>query len=104
MYRIGRVYASRETMRKPIVALVFLLILLSSLITEAIGIHALFGAFMAGVVMPENLNFKRVFTEKIEDVSLVILLPLFFVSTGLTYRNRTDQFCPSVDGMSHDHP
>ena len=83
MFRIGRVYASRETMSKPIVALVFLLILLSSLITEAIGIHALFGAFMAGVVMPDNLNFKRVFTEKIEDISLVILLPLFFVSTGL---------------------
>ncbi len=83
MFRIGRVYASRETMSKPIVALVFLLILVSSLITEAIGIHVLFGAFMAGVVMPDNLNFKRVFTEKIEDVSLVILLPLFFVSTGL---------------------
>lgn len=83
MFRIGRVYATRETMSKPIVGLVFLLILLSSLVTDAIGIHALFGAFMAGVVMPDNLSFKRVFTEKIEDVSLVILLPLFFVSTGL---------------------
>jgi Kef-type K+ transport system membrane component KefB/nucleotide-binding universal stress UspA family protein len=83
MYRIGGVYSSRETMGKPIVAFVFLLILISSLFTEAIGIHALFGAFMAGVVMPENFNFKRIFTEKIEDVSLVILLPLFFVSTGL---------------------
>lgn len=83
MFRIGQVYSSREAMVKPIVALVFLLILLSSLFTEAIGIHALFGAFMAGVVMPENMSFKRVFTEKIEDVSLVILLPLFFVSTGL---------------------
>ena len=83
MYRIGRVYSSRETMGKPIVAFVFLLILVSSLITDAIGIHALFGAFMAGVVMPENLSFKRIFTEKIEDVSLVILLPLFFVATGL---------------------
>jgi Kef-type K+ transport system membrane component KefB len=83
MFRIGRVYSSRETMSKPVVALVFLLILLSSLITEAIGIHVLFGAFMAGVVMPDNLSFKRVFTEKIEDISLVILLPLFFVSTGL---------------------
>ena len=83
MFRIGRVYASRETMSKPIVALVFLLILVSALITDAIGIHALFGAFMAGVVMPDNLSFRRVFTEKIEDISLVILLPLFFVSTGL---------------------
>ena len=83
MYRIGSIYASREAMVKPIVALVFLLILVSALTTEAIGIHALFGAFMAGVIMPENLSFKRVFTEKIEDVSLVILLPLFFVTTGL---------------------
>jgi len=83
MYRLGRVYSSRESMGKPIVAFVFLLILVSSLFTEAIGIHALFGAFMAGVVMPEHLNFKRIFTEKIEDISLVILLPLFFVSTGL---------------------
>lgn len=83
MHRIGRVYASREAMGKPIVALVFLLILLSAGTTEIIGIHALFGAFMAGVVMPDSLSFKRVFTEKIEDVSLVILLPLFFVATGL---------------------
>ncbi len=83
MYRLGRVYSSRETMGKPIVAFVFLLIMVSSLITEAIGIHALFGAFMAGLIMPENLNFKRIFTEKIEDISMVILLPLFFVSTGL---------------------
>jgi len=83
MRRVGQVYASREAMVKPIVALVFLLILVSALVTEAIGIHALFGAFMAGVIMPENINFKRIFTEKIEDISLVILLPLFFVSTGL---------------------
>ncbi|MBN1144812.1 MAG: cation:proton antiporter [Bacteroidales bacterium] len=83
MYRMGNVYASREVMGKPIVAFVFLLMLISTLTAEAIGINALFGAFMAGVVMPENLNFKRVFTEKIEDVALVILLPLFFVATGL---------------------
>jgi Kef-type K+ transport system membrane component KefB len=83
MVRLGKVYASREAMSKPIVALVFLLILLSTLFTDAIGINPLFGAFMAGVVMPENMSFKKLFTEKIEDVSLVILLPLFFVSTGL---------------------
>jgi nucleotide-binding universal stress UspA family protein len=83
MSRIGRVYSSRETMGKPIIAFIFLLILVSSLLTEVIGIHALFGAFMVGVVMPDNLNFRRVFTEKIEDLSLVVLLPLFFVATGL---------------------
>lgn len=83
MRRVGQVYASREAMVKPIVALVFLLILVSALVTEAIGIHALFGAFMAGVVMPDNLNFKKIFSEKMEDISMVILLPLFFVTTGL---------------------
>lgn len=83
MQNLGRIYTSRETMGKPVVALIFLVILVSSLITDTIGIHALFGAFMAGIVMPENADFRRVFTEKIEDLSLVVLLPLFFVTTGL---------------------
>jgi hypothetical protein len=61
----------------------FLILFLSAYATEVIGIHALFGAFLAGVIMPPNLNFRNLFTEKIEDVSLVLLLPLFFVFTGL---------------------
>ncbi len=66
------------------VALVFLVLLLSALASEVIGIHALFGAFLAGVIMPEKLNFKQIITEKVEDVALVMsLLPLFFVFTGL---------------------
>ena len=51
--------------------------------TEIIGIHALFGAFLPGVVMPPDLNFRKILVDKIEDVSLVLLLPLFFVFTGL---------------------
>jgi hypothetical protein len=38
---------------------------------------------MAGVIMPQNLHFRNVFIEKVEDVALVLLLPLFFVFTGL---------------------
>jgi hypothetical protein len=38
---------------------------------------------MAGVIMPANLNFRNIFIEKVEDVALVLLLPLFFVFTGL---------------------
>ncbi|HYG37687.1 MAG TPA: cation:proton antiporter, partial [Cytophagales bacterium] len=60
-----------------------LILLTSSYLSEIIGIHALFGAFLAGVIMPHNFNFKRLLSEKIEDVSLVVLLPLFFVLTGL---------------------
>jgi len=81
--RIGSRYTVRETVSKTIVAAVFGIMLLSSFITESIGIHALFGAFMAGVIMPQNLKFKSIMAEKMEDVSLVLLLPLFFVYTGL---------------------
>lgn len=81
--RIGELHASRENLSKPVVAIFFLVLLLSSWTTEIIGIHALFGAFMAGVMMPENQKFKQIFIEKVEDVALVLLLPLFFVFTGL---------------------
>jgi Kef-type K+ transport system membrane component KefB len=81
--KLGEVYYNREGLSKPIVAVFFLTLLLSSYATEVIGIHALFGAFLAGVIMPSNLNFRTVFVEKVEDVSLVLLLPLFFVFTGL---------------------
>jgi hypothetical protein len=81
--RVGSIYVSRENLNKTVVAFVFLLLLLSSYLTEIIGIHALFGAFLAGVVMPQNFNFKKLIAEKVEDISLVLLLPLFFVLTGL---------------------
>lgn len=81
--RIGDHYAYREGLTKPVVAVFFLMLLLSAYCTEIIGIHALFGAFMAGVIMPANQSFRHIFTEKVEDVSLVLLLPLFFVFTGL---------------------
>jgi Kef-type K+ transport system membrane component KefB len=81
--RLGDIYTSKEGISKPIVAIFFVTLLLSSFTTEIIGIHALFGAFMAGVIMPPNINFRNVLIEKIEDVSLVLLLPIFFVITGL---------------------
>jgi len=81
--RVGDLYPSRENMSKPIVAIFFLTLILSSYATEVIGIHALFGAFMAGTIMPDNMKFRNILIEKIEDVALVLLLPLFFVFTGL---------------------
>ncbi|MBL7899251.1 MAG: cation:proton antiporter [Crocinitomicaceae bacterium] len=81
--RVGDLHASQETLSKPIVAIFFLTLIISAYATEIIGIHALFGAFMAGAIMPENVKFRNIFIEKVEDVSLVLLLPLFFVFTGL---------------------
>jgi len=81
--RVGDLHTSRENLSKPIVAIFFLTLIISSYVTEIIGIHALFGAFMAGAIMPENTKFRNIFIEKIEDVAMVLLLPLFFVFTGL---------------------
>lgn len=81
--RIGDLYSTKESLSKPIVGIFFVILLLSSWSTEVIGIHALFGAFMAGVIMPANINFRNIFIEKVEDLALVLLLPLFFVFTGL---------------------
>jgi len=81
--KLGDVYSYKEGLTKPVVAIFFITLLVSSYATEVIGIHALFGAFMAGVIMPANQNFRNIFIEKVEDVALVLLLPLFFVFTGL---------------------
>jgi Kef-type K+ transport system membrane component KefB len=81
--RVGNLHSSQASLNKSIVAIFFLTLILSSLATEIIGIHALFGAFMAGAIMPDNAKFRNIFIEKIEDVALVLLLPLFFVFTGL---------------------
>ncbi|CAM4250186.1 cation:proton antiporter [Flavobacterium terrigena] len=81
--RIGNLYDTAEKITKPVVAIFFLTLLISSYLTEIIGIHALFGAFVAGIIMPDNMKFRKMFIEKIEDVALVVLLPLFFVFTGL---------------------
>lgn len=80
---VAKKYTVRETISKHIVALVLFTLFLSAWVTEVIGIHALFGAFMAGVIIPDNARFKNIMAEKIEDVSIVLLLPLFFVYTGL---------------------
>lgn len=81
--RLGDLHPTRENMNKQVVAIFFLMLILSAYIAELIGIHALFGAFMAGTIMPENTKFRNIFIGKIEDVALVLLLPLFFVFTGL---------------------
>jgi len=80
---IGHIYHNKEVVDKGLVAMMFLLLIVSAYLTEILGLHALFGAFIAGVVMPSNVKFRKIMTEKVEDVSLALFLPLFFVSTGL---------------------
>ena len=81
--RVGDLYAKKDNIKKSVVAIFLLTLIVSSYLTEVIGIHALFGAFMAGAIMPDLSKFRNIIIEKVEDVSVILLLPLFFVFTGL---------------------
>lgn len=60
-----------------------ILLLLSVWVTEALAVHALFGAFLAGIVMPKGGKLEEELRDRLESVTLVLLLPLFFAYTGL---------------------
>jgi Kef-type K+ transport system membrane component KefB len=65
------------------ITLVFVGLLASALITESIGIHALFGAFLLGAMVPHDSELARSLKNKLEDVVVVLLLPAFFAFTGM---------------------
>lgn len=65
------------------VAIALLLVLVAAAATEFIGIHALFGAFLLGAVMPRGAGVTEAITAKLEDFVVVVLLPLFFAYNGL---------------------
>ncbi len=64
-------------------AIIFLFLLFSSWVTEELGVHALFGAFLIGVAMPKDNRFVHALTEKINDLAVILFLPIFFALTGL---------------------
>ena len=64
-------------------ALILAGLLLSALATDRLGIHAIFGAFLFGAIMPHDSPFVHALTNKLEDFSVVFLLPLFFAFSGL---------------------
>src|SRR5690606_22498218 len=59
------------------------IVVAAALCTEVIGIHALFGAFLAGAIMPDRHGFRHKLSVRIENFSTVLLLPLFFAYAGL---------------------
>lgn len=83
MRMVGQLYHNEEVIDKKLVAFIFIVLISSSLLTEILGLHALFGAFLAGVIMPADIKFRQIMSEKVEAVSLSLFLPLFFVTTGL---------------------
>lgn len=61
----------------------FIVLLISSFTTKIIGVHSLFGAFLAGVIMPSPSMFRNYVVERTEHVSVILLLPVFFAYSGL---------------------
>jgi Kef-type K+ transport system membrane component KefB len=78
-WRISR----RLTVNAEAVGLAVLLALASALVTEFAGVHALFGAFLAGAIMPRASGLARELADRVEPVVGTVFLPVFFAYTGL---------------------
>lgn len=65
------------------VALTLFLVLASAFFTDIIGVHAIFGGFLIGLICPHEGGFAIRLTEKIEDLVSVLFLPLYFALSGL---------------------
>jgi Kef-type K+ transport system membrane component KefB len=82
--RVTSVWDTRPGALPPLaVSGTYLAVLLAALATEAIGIHAVFGAFLLGAVIPHDGRIAREFTAKLQDPVTVLLLPAFFAYTGM---------------------
>ncbi|XVF51388.1 hypothetical protein PTKIN_Ptkin04bG0181200 [Pterospermum kingtungense] len=66
-------------------------VLAAGFVTDAIGIHAMFGAFVVGVLFPKEGPFAGALVEKVEDLVSGLFLPLYFVSSGLKTNIATIQ-------------
>ena len=81
--RVSAMVDSTGRLSQNVVAVVFLLVLASAIVTDAIGIHAIFGGFMMGAMLPKDVLFTRELVDKVEDFAVVFLLPIYFAYTGL---------------------
>ena len=77
MVALSRIYGNRGGLTQGLMAVVFVALLLSSSATELIGIHAIFGAFALGAVIPHDSQMARELTDRLEDLVVVLLLPAF---------------------------
>lgn len=81
--RVARYYQRVGKLNQLLLAGIYAGVVASALITELIGIHFIFGAFLLGAVMPKDEGLVREIAEKTEDFVLIFLLPVFFAYSGL---------------------
>jgi Kef-type K+ transport system membrane component KefB len=82
---LGRIVEREGGMSTTVLGLTMALFCLSAFIMDAVGIHAIFGGFILGAVMPRGL-FAAELKKKVEPLAVVLLLPMFFTYSGLNTR------------------
>jgi Kef-type K+ transport system membrane component KefB len=82
---LGRMVEREGEMSMTVLGITLALFCLSAFIMDAVGIHAIFGGFILGVVMPRGL-FVEELKKKVEPLAVVLLLPMFFTYSGLNTR------------------
>jgi Kef-type K+ transport system membrane component KefB len=82
---LGRAVEAKGEMSTTILAVTLMLFCLSAFFMDAIGIHAVFGGFLLGAVMPRGL-FVQELKKKLEPMTVILLLPMFFTFSGLNTR------------------
>jgi Kef-type K+ transport system membrane component KefB len=80
---VARRRGEDEPLGENTLAVIFILLLASASVTEWLGIHALFGAFLMGSIMPREGKAIRQVHDKVSHVTVVLFLPIFFALTGL---------------------
>ncbi len=80
---VGALDQSGEPIGRSAVAYALGAVLLLAMIAEGIGIHAVFGAFLAGLVVPHDSKLAAALKEKLEDVVMIAFLPPFFAFSGM---------------------
>jgi Kef-type K+ transport system membrane component KefB len=83
MVRLALYYGKSGRLTQGVMALALVLLLLSALASEWIGIHAIFGAFLCGAITPHDSSLARELTDRLEDLVVVLFLPAFFAFTGM---------------------
>jgi Kef-type K+ transport system membrane component KefB len=83
LQKVVHLLESRGRISEGSIALIFIAVLVSALTTEYIGVHAIFGAFLLGAVMPHDSRVAIEVTHRLEDIVKVMLLPVFFAYIGM---------------------
>ncbi|KAK0737817.1 Sodium/hydrogen exchanger family-domain-containing protein [Schizothecium vesticola] len=83
MMVLRRTHSLENGPTEGVVALTIMMVLASSFFTSVIGVHSIFGAFMIGLICPHEGGFAIKLTEKIEDLTATLFVPLFFALSGI---------------------